>query len=72
MLVTYEDIEPYLNELSFDNYVSLCGISFYMSQGICKNCPFGDLRTCLLDYKYNKHLPQLVKQIKLKHPELFI
>ena len=72
MIITYEEIKPYLHQLDFNNSNTLCSSTMFFSRNACEKCIFDKNYSCMLNFTNNYHLPQLVKLLKEKHPELFI
>lgn len=72
MIITYEEIKPYLHQLNLDNKITLCSVNMFFSLKQCSKCIFDKNNLCMLNFANNQHLPQLVKLLKEKHPELFI
>ena len=78
--VTYEDLVPYLQYLTFeklfDEISNLCQVrstnNLFEHFGNCGNCPFLKENRCILHGSYNPSIELVVKQIQQLHPELFI
>ena len=78
--VTYEDLLPYLEYLTFIYYgdeYDLCNMTsdntlfeYFTS---CEDCPFcNNDENCLLYSGFNPSLHLVIKQLQQLHPELFI
>lgn len=72
MIITYEEIKPYLYQLDLDDKITLCSVSMFLSLNRCSTCIFNNNNLCILNFNNNQHLSQLIKLLKEKHPELFI
>jgi hypothetical protein len=72
MIITYEEIKPYLYQLNLNDNVTLCSFDMFFNLDRCAKCAFDNNNLCMLNFAINQHLPQLVKLLKEKHPELFI
>ena len=72
MIITYEEIKPYLHQLDLNNDLTLCSLDMFLGLDRCSTCIFDKDDFCILHFDNNQHLPQLVKLLKEKHPELFI
>ena len=72
MIITYEEIKPYLHQLVLNDIDILCSLNMFLSLDRCSECIFDKNNLCMLNFANNQHLPQLIKLLKEKHPELFI
>ena len=72
MIITYEEIKPYLEQLDLNSSLMLCSFNMFLSFETCSKCIFDNNNSCMLNFTNNNHLPQLIKLLKEKHPELFI
>jgi hypothetical protein len=67
--VTGEDYRPFLRN-------TLCSIKLFKATSTCDNCSFFSsgneaFGNCLLDLR-NESAKQLLADLKIKHPELFV
>lgn len=77
MKLKYKDIEHVLTQLNWTHPFTLCTRGHHENYDYdCEQCPFATVTKndtlCNLQYGQNSHLPELVKTVKAKHPELFI
>lgn len=56
----------------FSSTHNLCGKPLFFKYK-CNNCPFGHgIHDCSLYYSLNPHLRLFVKELEIKHPEIFV